>query len=271
MIQIVAELGINWGGYPDVLQDMVWAAADAGCTGVKVQSCRVGDFLPEGHPDWDMFAKCELGPLLFEAVDWAHTADLQIGTTPTSLEGVQEAVEAGCDFLKNGSDFLLRTDLIQAMLDTGLPTWVSTGMATFKEIIHIPDGAKKMLCTSLYPCPDDQANLRRQTPWPRNVPQDFTPHQWFDGYSDHTQGTVAATVVAALGVEMIEKHFTLDKNADGPDHHFSADPKEMAQLVHDVRRVETMMGPWPCDIGPTLGELENRDKWRVTEGALRTG
>ena len=254
-MKIIAELGINHGGNPETAEEMIVAAADAGVDGVKLQTYRVGDFLPEGHEDWDMFEACEIWPHLNRLVEFAHEGDLQIGTTPTSVQGVAEAVAAGVDFLKNGSDFLLRHNLIQAMVDTGLPTWVSTGMASEAEIEDVPFGAKLMACTSLYPCPQHLANVSRLNDGIHT------------GYSDHTRCTLTAPICAVLGAEMYETHFTLDPTMKGPDHTFSRTPNDLGLIVSAVRTAESLLGTgWP-----DLSEQEqaNRDKWRVTEGKLR--
>ena len=140
-------------------------------------------------------------------------------------------------------------------METGLPTWVSTGMASVAEIDAVlaypGDNLKLMVCTSMYPCPDDQVNLDRLG--------------WgFKGFSDHTVGWTAACVAASYRIEMIEKHFTLDRGNEGPDHWFSADPWDMALLVGAVRRAEKIMGNG--DLGFMPGEVEAREKWRMAPG-----
>ncbi|HEY5986373.1 MAG TPA: N-acetylneuraminate synthase family protein, partial [Streptosporangiaceae bacterium] len=129
-VTVVAELGINHGGSPEKARLMIDVAAECGCGGVKVQSFRCHEFLPEGHPDWMMFERCEIWPWLEHLADRAHRKGLLFGVTPQSAESVQEAVDAGADYLKVGSDCLTHTRLMRAALESGLPVWVSTGMAT---------------------------------------------------------------------------------------------------------------------------------------------
>ncbi len=257
---ISAELGINHAGDPDVAERMIRTAKLCGADAVKVQSYRCSDFLPEGHPDWALFERCEIWPYLERLVKCAHDQGLQFGVTASSVVGAYEAHAIGADFLKNASDAILRHDIIDAMLQTGLPVWVSTGMADWEEIRDVVNHLQAwnlMLCTSLYPCPDDQANLARLAE--TNV---------FRGFSDHTQGWLAACLATALGVEMIEKHFTLDKKADGPDHWFSADPRELQLLVHQVQRTQTLLGDGKLGYMPS--EAEGREKWRLgAKGELR--
>lgn len=257
-MRVIAELGLNTNGSLETALRMVEAVAEAGCDGIKVQAYDPADFLPAGHPDWDMFDRNRLSwDELADVGAAAAAAGLEFGATPTSLEGVGLLADLGVDFLKNGSDYLLRRDMIQAMLDTGIETWVSTGMAEAEELFWLYDTpAKLMACTSVYPCPDDQANLLRV----------FSPR--FHGYSDHTDsGSIAAVMACAYGAEMYETHFTLSRRQDGPDHWFSKSPASMALLVADVRRAEKLRGTLTQQ--PTRGELTGRGKWRVTETSLR--
>lgn len=258
MTKIIAELGINHNGILALAERMIVSAANAGCDGIKVQSYRTGDFLPAGHPDWDMFERAEIWPHLARLCEFTHGYGMIFGITPTSLDGIQEAVEAGCDFLKNGSDYLLRTDMIRRMVWTGLPTWVSTGMATSGEVWRVPEEANLMVCTSTYPCRDHDANLLRlrQLGIYRIV-----------GFSDHTTGITASIVAVSLGAEMIEKHFTVDRDLPGPDHKFSATPAEMEALVTEVRRVEVLLGN--PEIRPVESEFPLRDMIRVTKDKKR--
>lgn len=90
-------------------------------------------------------------------------------------------------------------------------------------------------CTSIYPCPPEYVNLKAMS----------ALASAFDcpvGYSDHTVGVTAAVAAVTLGACVIEKHFTFDKNSDGPDHHFSADPPELAAMVAGIREAEQMVG-----------------------------
>lgn len=263
-VMIVAELGLNHGGNLDTALKMVEIAADCGCDAIKVQAIRPEDFLPEGHNLWRVTEECWLGWDGYRKVmEETQSLGLRFGATPSSVHGVAELASMGVDYLKNSSDYLLRHDMIRAMSETGLPTVVSTGMATSQEIwgavrafgLGNRDRLTLMHCTSAYPCPDDEVNLARLHPGM--------------GFSDHTEGWVAAIVAVARGATMIEKHFTLDSCADGPDHHFSAEPHEMTWLVDDVRRAERQLGSRKS--GPTPSELEHRDAWRVTEGTVRAG
>ena len=264
MTFVVAELGINHGGDLALAKKMIVAARECGCDAVKIQTYRTKDFLPPGHSDWDMFERAEIWEHLNCLRNFCSGLEIGFGATPTSVDGVRELARARVDFLKNGSDFLLRHDLLVEMSHTMLPTYVATGMALHwneirdAAVFFAPGKLVILHCTSAYPCPDDEVNLARLS----GIGRFFRV-----GLSDHTQGTEAAVAATVLGAEVIEKHFTLDKNAEGPDHWFSADPAEMTDLVRRVRRVEQMIGS--SAVHQTPSELVHAASWRVAEGEFR--
>ena len=199
-MKIIAELGTCTNGDLNTALRMVDAAAKAGCDGVKVQAYETRDFLPSNHPDWEMFENARLSWPEIEMVRMQAVQNgLLFGGTPTSIAGVEFLAEIGADFLKNGSDFLLRHDLIQAMLNTGIETWVALGMADEEEYLRLlsQSNVNLMACTSAYPCPDEEAHLMRLL------------RSYVRGYSDHTTGTTAAVMAATLGATMFELHVTL--------------------------------------------------------------
>jgi N-acetylneuraminate synthase len=120
-------------------------------------------------------------------------------------------------------------------------------------------------CTSAYPTPASDANLRAMV----------TLRDTFGlktGYSDHTEGTACGLAAAALDAEIIEKHFTLDKDLPGPDHKASLDPQELADFVAGVRTVEAALGDG--EKSPRPSELDTRDVARkslVANSAIKTG
>jgi N-acetylneuraminate synthase/N,N'-diacetyllegionaminate synthase len=184
-------------------------------------------------------------------------------STPTGIEGIEELVDLGVPMIKNGSDFLVHLSLIQEMARTGIPTILSTGMATLAEIddavrVFREAGGTDLIllhCTSSYPTPAEEVHLRKI----------HTLSRAFDcptGLSDHSEGIVAALGAAALGACLIEKHFTLDKALDGPDHRFSADPAELKALVSSVRTLEQSLGS--PNVGLTESEKSGRKDFRLS-------
>jgi sialic acid synthase SpsE len=154
------------------------------------------------------------------------------------------------------------------MGETGLPTILSTGMATLGEIDEAvrafrETGNDRLIllhCTSVYPTPPGDVHLRK-------IPALAAAFGCPVGLSDHTLGIAAAMGAVALGACCIEKHFTLDRNLPGPDHWFSSDPGEFRQLVATVRTLEQNLGE--SRIGPAASELRGRREYRLSCAARR--
>jgi N,N'-diacetyllegionaminate synthase len=280
---IAAEVGINHNGDLALAHRSIDAAKAAGADAVKFQNYRTEDFLSDRtltyryvsqgrevvEPQWDMFKRCELTvDGLRELREHCDRIGLAFFSTPTSEQGVADLVALGAPLLKNGSDFLSHHPLVRAMARSGLPTVLSTGMATLGEVddsvraFREAGGSELVLlvCTSAYPTPGEAVHLRR-IPALRDV---FGVPV---GFSDHTEGIAAAVGAVALGACFIEKHFTLDKGLPGPDHRFSADEAELRSLVQAVRFVEAALGS-PV-LGPTAAEGEARSGYTLSCVAAR--
>lgn len=280
---IAAEIGINHNGDPNLAHRSIDAAADAGADAVKFQNYRTEDFLADRtltyqyvsggrsvtESQFDMFKRCELAPeYLRELRDHCEGRGVVFFSTPTSAEGVEELVRLGVPLLKNGSDYLVHLPLIQTMAQTGLPTVLSTGMATQAEIADAVNAFRQaggmdfilLHCTSSYPVPAADVHLRR-------IPALAAVFDCLVGFSDHTEGNVAAIGAIALGACFIEKHFTLDKNLPGPDHRFSADPGEFRSLTEAIRTMEKNLGSG--EFQPASSEELGRRDFRLSCVAAR--
>ncbi|MBM3560640.1 MAG: N-acetylneuraminate synthase [Alphaproteobacteria bacterium] len=280
---IAAEIGINHNGDMDLARRMIDAAAAAGADAVKFQNYRTEDFVTDrsltheyengGHlvreSQYKMFKRYELRRDSLRMLS-GHCRERGVifFSTPSGEEGIDDLLAVGTPLLKNGSDYLTNLPLIRAMARTGLPTVLSTGMATVEEIrdaVEAFRGAGNdrlilLLCTSTYPAPDEDVNLRR-------IPALAANFATLAGFSDHSFGITAAIGAVAMGACFVEKHFTLDKNLPGPDHRFSSDPAEFAQLVRGVRAIERQLGS--DRIGPAPSEIEGRAGFRLSCVAAR--
>jgi N,N'-diacetyllegionaminate synthase len=275
---IAAEIGINHNGDLALAHRTIDAAADAGAHGVKFQNYRTEDFLSDRslthtyvsrgtsvtEPQFDMFKRYELSrPALAELKDHCDRRGVVFFSTPTSPQGVDDLVAVGTRLLKNGSDYLSNLVLVRAMATSGLPTVLSTGMATIAEIdesvraFREAGGVDLMLlvCTSSYPTPPDEVHLRRLEALRLAFGTSI-------GFSDHTEGYAAAIAAVALGACFVEKHFTLDRDLPGPDHSFSSDPAELRSLVEGIRVAERALGD--ATIGPTSSEAHGRKDYRLS-------
>ena len=280
---LVAEAGINHGGNVEVAHRLIDAASESGADAVKFQNYRTEDFLTDRslryayawgesiieESQYEMFLRCELpGAALAELRRHCEERDVVFFSTPTSYETLAELVDSGAPLLKNGSDFIGHLPLIRAMAETGLPTVLSTGMATIEEIADAvgafreAGGAGLVLlhCTSAYPTAPEDVHLKK-------IQSLRNTFECLVGFSDHSDGSVAALGAVALGACMVEKHFTLDRHEQGPDHRFSADPDGFLELSRAVRTLEKELGHG--NLGPTDAEMAGRADYRLSCVAAR--
>lgn len=279
---LVAEIGLNHNGDFKLAQRLVRAAARAGADAVKFQNYRTEDFLTNRkltysylnrgrrvtESQWDMFKRCEA------PAEWwpklkrlCHQEGVLFFSTPTSKQGVDQLVKLKVPFLKNGSDYLTHLPLLEYMGRTGIPVIVSTGMADEHDVeaavCAVRRGGRSALillhCTSTYPTPSRHVNLRRMV----TLRDRF---QTSVGFSDHTEGAVAAVQAVTLGATLIEKHFTLDHRLMGPDHCFSSTPEEFSRLVQMVREAEERLGQ--AALRPDVSERMGRKGFRLSAVAM---
>lgn len=280
---VVAEVGINHNGDMGLARKAIIAAKQAGADAVKFQNYRTEDFLSDRsltyrylsqgreveESQYDMFKRCEFDRgRLAELARCCADVGVDFHSTPTGEDGIADLLALGAPVLKNGSDFLTHLPLVRAMGRTGLPTVLSTGMATLAEIDDAArafreTGNDKLIllaCTSRYPTPAAEVHLRR-------IPSLARAFGCPVGFSDHTEGTAAAVGAVALGACWVEKHFTLDRDLPGPDHRFSSDPQEFAALTRSIRFLEEALGS--SRIEPTAAEASSRAGFRLSCVAAR--
>lgn len=245
-IEIIAEAGINHGGSLVSAMRLAEDARRAGADVVKFQTYQISKLLHRSDPSWDLLAGCQLPPEGWKKLA-RHCENLGIEfmSTPGDVDSLKFLVEElGVRRIKIGSDDMTYRPLVEAARDTGLPLIISTGMATREEIrIQLMEwldwrttDLTLMYCVSLYPCPFDRVNLRAMSEL-RRVAETV-------GYSDHTQGTVAAVAAVALGAEVIEKHIMLSGH-DVPhaiDVDVSLTRFGFSEMVRDIRATEFLLG-----------------------------
>jgi sialic acid synthase SpsE len=169
---------------------------------------------------------------------------------------------------KVGSGDLTNTPFLRSLAGRGRPILLSTGMATLEEVAEAVEavraggnpGLALLHCVSSYPAPPEQANLLAID----------TLRREFDlpvGYSDHTLGLAVSLGAVARGASVVEKHFTLDRRLQGPDHALSLEPHKLAELVTGIRAVEVALGDG--EKRPQPAEEENRTVVRRSLVAAR--
>ena len=223
MTFIIAEAGVNHGGRMETAMRLIEAAANAGADAVKFQ-------LFKDRPAIEHLRLSEAE--ITRLAGYCGFEGIEFMCTPFYVEAV-----AFLDPLvkrhKIASGWTKDRRIFEAARATGKHVIASLGSKDEQSLFYPLDSFSPSVsflhCVSQYPCPDDKANLKR------------LHALWIMGYSDHTVGTLACVSAAAMGAKIIEKHLTLDKTAEGPDHSCSAEPAEFAAMVRDIRRVETML------------------------------
>ena len=246
-IVVTAEIGINHNGDLKLAEGMIDAAAKAGADAVKFQAFKT-DFmysqLTPGfkHTENDVFA--QMKGLEIQDSWWpglkerAHQQGLLFSASVFDRPSMELLTETGVDFLKIASGEMTNHDFLKEQKVLSDTYVVSTGMAVLEEIaatVHFlkQSGINKIIlleCTSSYPAPPDSIYLL-------NIDYLRDTFQLPVGFSDHTLGMHHAIASAARGARFIEKHFTLDRNMEGPDQKISCDPSQLRLMVDAIKEI----------------------------------
>lgn len=247
-VYVIAEAGINHCGNMAAARLMIQAAKDAGADAIKFQTYVTDRICRKDNPEYDMLKRCELSYDQFRKLRAdCCVAGIDFISTPDGIDDARFLDTLGMRYMKIGSANKFYLSILPWV---HTPLIVSMGMGA--EAYYHPKIACRMHCVSSYPCPPEQANLKRV----RGAVNGIT------GFSDHTAGSIAAVMAVARGATIIEKHFTLNCYQDGPDHHMSLMPGELGEYIADVRQAYTMLGTGEQGIQPceesTIHQLEAR-------------
>jgi N,N'-diacetyllegionaminate synthase len=251
---IIAEIGGNFTTYEQAVK-LVDAAAECGVDAVKLQTYRAEtvaskkamfDMENTGNvSQFELFQKYQVNRDLHRQVfAYAEQKGLDWFSSPSHESDVEMLEALGVGVHKIGSDDAVNLPFLRNVARLGKPIILSTGMCTLDEVKEsvttiLNEGNDKLIllhAITSYPTHAPNVNLRAMQTLMEAFPQLDV------GYSDHTLSPVACLAAAAMGARVLERHFTYDKKADGPDHMLSADPAEMKWLVDAVREFEVMRG-----------------------------
>jgi N-acetylneuraminate synthase len=251
---IIAEVGGNFTTLDQAVR-LIDAAAACGVDAVKLQTyraetvaSRLATFDMENTgvaSQFDLFRKYEIGAELHQAIfEYAAKKGLDWFSTPSHESDLVLLEQLGVGAHKIGSDDAVNLPFLRAVARTGKAILLSTGMCTLDEVREsvdaiLAEGNEQLTllhAITSYPTHAENVNLRAMQTLMAEFPLLDV------GYSDHTLSPVACLCAVAMGARVIERHFTYDKMADGPDHMLSADPAEMKWLVDAVRTFEVMRG-----------------------------
>lgn len=256
---IIAEAGVNHNGNLDVAKKLCLAAKEAGADVVKFQTWITDRIITKNvkqaeyqtlntgsdQSQYDMLKSLELSYDEFEKIKkYCDEIGIIFVSTADDSQDVDFLVdELGIPFIKVGSGDIGNISYLRYVGSKKKPVILSTGMSTLSDVeISLralreggADDITLLHCTTNYPCPFEMVNLRAMD----------TLQAAFDlpiGYSDHTIGTEIPVAAVARGAKIIEKHFTLDRNMEGPDHLASTEPDEFKKMVDEIRNVEKAFG-----------------------------
>jgi N,N'-diacetyllegionaminate synthase len=257
---VIAEAGVNHNGDVELAKELIDVAAKAGADFVKFQSFNAELMVMRSAPkanyqiqtaddaesQFEMLKKLELNEKVYrELVEYAGRAKIEIFSTAFDVESVRMLDSIGQKIFKIPSGEITNIPYLRLHGGLGKKIVLSTGMSNLDEInnaiytLEEQGCAREMItvlhCTSAYPAPLSDVNLRAMKTMRDELNVEV-------GYSDHTLGIEVAIAAVALGATVIEKHFTLDKSLDGPDHKASLNPQELNDLIFAIRNVEKAFG-----------------------------
>ncbi|MDA9802792.1 N-acetylneuraminate synthase family protein [bacterium] len=254
-VQVIAEIGVNHNGSLDKALRLVDVAVGCGADIVKFQTFSATRLASTGTPKVPyqerdtstsshllMLSRLELS---YEdqtrMFDYCSAANIEFMSTPYGVPEAKFLLDLGVERFKTASADIVDVPLHQFLAATRKPVLVSTGMASALEVSNVvsiyetnDSNLTLMHTTSEYPTPASATNILRL----ERLKEFGHPV----GYSDHTEGFVAAVMAIASGVSVIERHITLDRADVGPDHFASDQPEEFSAYVSAVREAETRMG-----------------------------
>jgi pseudaminic acid synthase len=267
---VIAELSANHNGSLATAIDTIKAAKRAGADAIKFQTytadtltldCDKDDFLIKGGTIWDGKTLYDLYKEAYTPWEWhsklfevAKEEGLVCFSSPFDKTAVDFLETLHCPIYKIASFEITDIPLIEYVAKQGKPIIISTGIASYEDILLALETCRKvgnnnitlLKCTSSYPAPVAEANLAMM----QQLAIDF---QVKIGLSDHTLGSTVPLIATALGAEVIEKHFILDRSIGGPDASFSMNEIEFTAMVKAIREAEVA-------VGKTSYELTNKQK-----------
>lgn len=262
----IAEAGVNHNGSDDMALQLVETAARCGADAVKFQTFTAEKLVRPGAEkadyqkretgqgdQFDMLKKLEMSMDLHrKLIKRCDELNIEFMSTPFDEEAADFLIALGMKRIKVPSGEITNHPFLAYLAAKNVPMILSTGMSTLQEVqeaVEVVRAERLRLglhgelaqflivlhCTSNYPASPDDVNLRAMQTIGAATGLPI-------GYSDHTAGVAISVAAVAMGAQVIEKHFTLDRNLPGPDHKASLEPDELALLIQHIRSVERALG-----------------------------
>ena len=288
---IIAEAGVNHNGSIDIAKKLVDVAVEAGVDYVKFQTFKADKIASKsaGKADyqkkttdvvesqWEMLKKLELTEANhLELIDYCKQKDIEFLSTPFDLDSIDLLKKLGIILGKIPSGEITNLPYLRKMAKSFPKIVMSTGMTSMEELkdalkVLLDAGLTKenitiLHCNTEYPTPFEDVNLKAMLTIGEATGIKI-------GYSDHTLGIEIPIAAVAMGATLIEKHFTLDKTMDGPDHKASLEPAELIAMVQGIRNIEKAIAGSGKKT-PSVSEVKNKiiaRKSIVTATNIRKG
>jgi N-acetylneuraminate synthase len=257
---IIAEAGVNHNGSLELAFELIDAASEAGADIVKFQTFKAENLVTQSatkadyqlgttyvqETQFEMIKKLELSyDMHLKLISKCKEKGIRFSSTGFDTSSVDFLIKLGVGFLKVPSGEITNLPYLRHVGSKGLPIILSTGMCTMQEVRNALEvleevGSRKsditvLHCNTEYPTPMEDVNLLAMLSIEKELGVKV-------GYSDHTLGIEVPIAAAAMGATVIEKHFTLDRGMEGPDHAASLEPGELKKMVASIRNIEKAMG-----------------------------
>ncbi len=270
---VIAEAGVNHNGNIEIAKKLIDAASAAGADAVKFQTFRAESLVcktakkaeyqlgvtDRSETQYDMLKKLELTEQMHkELMEYCAKKKIMFLSTPFDIGSVKLLSKLGMQIFKIPSGEITNLPYLREIAGHQKKVILSTGMSNMNEVKAAVDVLKEngaadiilLHCNTQYPTPVSDVNLLAMVRMHEELGLPV-------GYSDHTLGIEVPIAAAALGAAVIEKHFTLNKNMEGPDHKASLEPQELKRMVEGIRKTELALGVGIKQASDS--EKENRD------------
>lgn len=255
---IIAEAGVNHNGDIEVAKKMIDVASESGVDAIKFQSFKAENLVCKNaekaeyqkqttdseETQFEMIKKLELDQSKHEElIKYCNEKGVMFLSSPFDLESIDLLNSLGVEIFKIPSGEIENVPYLEKIGQLNKKVILSTGMCSLADIefaINIlknsgTNDVTVLHCNTEYPTPMKDVNLSAMN----TIKEAFKIKV---GYSDHTKGIEVPIAAVALGAEVIEKHFTIDKQMEGPDHRASLDPAELKAMVKSIRNIEVALG-----------------------------
>lgn len=285
---IIAEAGVNHNGDLNLAKKLIDIASEAGVDAIKFQSFKADKIVSRYagkasyqkkttdniETQYDMIQRLELNEEQhIQLYTYCKNKEITFLSSPFDIDSIEFLNQLGLDLFKIPSGEITNMPYLKAIGKLRKKVILSTGMSTLGEIeaalqILKQNGAKEIAllhCNTEYPTPMEDVNLRAM----HTMKEAF---QLEIGYSDHTLGIEVPIAAVAMGAKIIEKHITLDKHLEGPDHQASLEPHELKDMVKAIRHIEKALGTGIKKPSPSeLKNLSIARKSIVAKTAIKKG